>query len=228
MNTGIKNENVFNRVVGNMDVVAAFGILGIIAMIVIPISTGLLDILLTFNITFSIIILLLTLFTTDVLQFSVFPTLLLVTTLFRLGLNVSSTRLILSIGEAGRVISAFGGFVTGDNYIVGAIIFIIIVIIQFVVIVSGAGRVAEVSARFTLDAMPGKQMSIDADLNSGLINEQEARRRREKLQQEANFMVPWMGQVSCERGCHRRDHYSFHQFYRRDCHLCGTKRFNLF
>ncbi len=187
MNTGIKNENVFNRVVGNMDVVAAFGILGIIAMIVIPISTGLLDILLTFNITFSIIILLLTLFTTDVLQFSVFPTLLLVTTLFRLGLNVSSTRLILSIGEAGRVISAFGGFVTGDNYIVGAIIFIIIVIIQFVVIVSGAGRVAEVSARFTLDAMPGKQMSIDADLNSGLINEQEARRRREKLQQEANF-----------------------------------------
>src|SRR5690554_6156504 len=187
MNTGTKQHDVFNRIVGNMDVLAAFGILGIIAMIILPISTGLLDIFLTFNITFSIIILLLTLFTTEVLQFSIFPTLLLITTLFRLGLNISSTRLILSRGEAGQVISAFGSFVTGDNYIVGAIIFIIIVIIQFVVITSGAGRVAEVSARFTLDAMPGKQMSIDADLNAGIINEQEAKSRREKLQQEANF-----------------------------------------
>ena len=173
--------------VSNMDILAAIGVLGIIAMIILPISTGLLDLLLTFNITFSIIIILLTLFTTEILQFSIFPTLLLITTLFRLGLNVSSTRLILSKGNAGEVIAAFGSFVTGNNYIVGAIIFIIIVIIQFIVITSGAGRVAEVGARFTLDAMPGKQMSIDADLNAGIINDQQAKIRREKLQQEADF-----------------------------------------
>lgn len=184
---GKNKNNFFQMLVNNMDVLAAVGVLGIIAMIILPISTGLLDILLTFNITFSIIIILLTLFTTEILQFSIFPTLLLVTTLFRLGLNVSSTRLILSQGNAGEVIAAFGNFVTGNNYIVGAIIFIIIVIIQFIVITSGAGRVAEVGARFTLDAMPGKQMSIDADLNAGIINDQEAKSRREKLQQEADF-----------------------------------------
>jgi flagellar biosynthesis protein FlhA len=181
------NKNILQIMINNMDVMAAIGVLGIIAMIILPISTGLLDLLLTFNITFSIIIILLTLFTTEILQFSIFPTLLLVTTLFRLGLNISSTRLILSQGNAGEVIAAFGSFVTGNNYIVGAIIFIIIVIIQFVVITSGAGRVAEVGARFTLDAMPGKQMSIDADLNAGIINDQEAKIRREKLQQEADF-----------------------------------------
>lgn len=156
-------------------------------MIIIPISTGTMDILLAMNITISVVIILMTMFTTDVLQFSSFPTLLLITTLFRLSLNVSSTRLILGDADAGGIIEAFGNFVVGGNYVVGIIIFLIIVIIQFIVITNGASRVAEVSARFTLDAMPGKQMSIDADLNSGLIDENGARDRRKKLQDEANF-----------------------------------------
>lgn len=171
----------------NLDVLVAFGVMGIVLMIIIPLPTFLLDILIAFNITLSLIIILMTLFTTEVLQFSVFPTLLLITTLFRLGLNISSTRLILTQANAGKIIDAFGNFVAGDSYIVGIIIFIIIIIIQFVVITNGAGRVAEVSARFTLDAMPGKQMSIDADLNAGIINDEEARIRRKKLQQEADF-----------------------------------------
>ena len=139
-------------------------------------------------------------FTTEVLDFSVFPSLLLVTTLFRLGLNISATRLILSEGYAGKVIESFGVFVTGENYIVGAIIYIIIVIIQLVVITSGASRVSEVSARFTLDAMPGKQMSIDADLNTGVINEQEAKERRKKLQQEADFYGAMDGAMKFVKG----------------------------
>ncbi|WP_242950710.1 flagellar biosynthesis protein FlhA [Clostridium grantii] len=170
-----------------MDTLAALGVMGIIAIIIIPLPPAILDILLVFNITFSLIIFILTMFTTSILELSVFPTLLLVTTLFRLGLNVSSTRLILSQGEAGTVITAFGSFVTGDNYIVGAIIFLIIVLIQFIVITNGAGRVAEVAARFTLDAMPGKQMSIDADLNAGTITDAQAKKRREDLQREADF-----------------------------------------
>lgn len=165
----------------------ALVVIMIVFMIIIPMPPGLLDILMSFNITLSVIIILLTMFTTEVLQFSVFPTLLLITTLFRLALNVSSTRLILKDGYAGEVINSFGNFVVGGNYIVGIIIFLIIVIIQFIVITNGAGRVSEVSARFTLDSMPGKQMSIDADLNSGLIDENGARMRRAKLQMEADF-----------------------------------------
>ncbi|WP_066872324.1 flagellar biosynthesis protein FlhA [Clostridium mediterraneense] len=171
----------------NKDVLVAFGVIGIILMIIIPLPSPVLDVLLALNITISVVITLITMFTTNVLQLSVFPTLLLITTLFRLGLNISSTRLILSEGEAGSIISAFGEFVIGGNYVVGIIIFLIIIIIQFMVITSGAGRVSEVSARFTLDAMPGKQMSIDADLNSGLINEAEAKIRRRDLQLEADF-----------------------------------------
>ncbi|WP_396349919.1 flagellar biosynthesis protein FlhA [Clostridium tetani] len=171
----------------NLDVIVSLGIIGIVMMIIIPISTGTMDILLAMNITISVVIILMTMFTTDVLQFSSFPTLLLITTLFRLSLNVSSTRLILGDADAGGIIEAFGNFVVGGNYVVGIIIFLIIVIIQFIVITNGASRVAEVSARFTLDAMPGKQMSIDADLNSGLIDENGARDRRKKLQDEANF-----------------------------------------
>nr|WP_027624818.1 flagellar biosynthesis protein FlhA [Clostridium lundense] len=171
----------------NIDVMVAFGVIGIVMMIIIPLPPTILDILLALNITISVIIILLTMFTTDVLQFSSFPTLLLVTTLFRLALNISSTRLILSEANAGKIIEAFGSFVVRGNYVVGIIIFLIIVIIQFIVITNGATRVAEVSARFTLDAMPGKQMSIDADLNSGLIDEMGARDRRKKLQQEADF-----------------------------------------
>ena len=171
----------------NTDIIVAFAVLGIVLMIIVPLPSALLDVLLAFNITLSAVVLMITMFTTNVLQLSVFPTLLLVTTLFRLGLNISSTRLILSEGNAGKIIEAFGEFVIGGNYVVGIIIFLIIVIIQFVVITSGAGRVSEVSARFTLDAMPGKQMSIDADLNAGLIDEAMARKRREDLQSEADF-----------------------------------------
>ncbi|MBK5251287.1 MAG: flagellar biosynthesis protein FlhA [Peptostreptococcaceae bacterium] len=185
----MKNNQVsaMKQISNNMGTLTAFGVIGIIGMIILPMPPILLDILLTFNITLAMIILLITMFTTDTLQFSSFPTLLLITTLFRLGLNVSSTRLILSQGAAGEVIGAFGGFVTGDNYVVGAIIFIIIVVIQFIVITNGAGRVAEVGARFTLDAMPGKQMSIDADLNAGVITDQDAKSRRQNLQREADF-----------------------------------------
>ncbi|WP_419725099.1 flagellar biosynthesis protein FlhA [Terrisporobacter petrolearius] len=169
------------------DVIVGFGIIGIVLMIIIPLPTFLLDIMLAINISFAVLILLLTLLSTDILQLSIFPTILLVTTLFRIALNISSTRLILGQGYAGNVIEAFGSFVVGGNYVVGVIIFLIIVIIQMVVITSGSSRVSEVSARFTLDAMPGKQMSIDADLNAGMIDEKTARERRRKLQQEAGF-----------------------------------------
>src|SRR5471030_584858 len=170
-----------------MDVVVAFGVIGIVLMIIIPLTKILLDLLLATNITISIIIILITMFTTNVLQFSVFPSLLLVTTLFRLALNISSTRLILTEADAGNIISAFGEFVIRGNYVVGIVIFLIIVVIQFMVITNGAGRVAEVSARFTLDAMPGKQMSIDADLNSGMIDDSVAKKRRQDLQSEADL-----------------------------------------
>ena len=169
------------------DMIVGFGIIGIILMIIIPLPPFLLDMMLGINIGFSLLILLMTIFSSSILELSIFPTILLVTTLFRLGLNISSTRLILGQGYAGNVIESFGSFVVGGNYIVGIIIFLIIVIIQFVVITNGSSRVSEVSARFTLDAMPGKQMSIDADLNAGMIDEKTARKRRKELQQEAEF-----------------------------------------
>ena len=169
------------------DVVVGFGIIAIVLMIIIPLPTFLLDIMLAINIAFAVLILLLTLLSTDILQLSIFPTILLVTTLFRIALNISSTRLILGQGYAGHIIEAFGSFVVGGNYVVGVIIFLIIIVVQMVVITSGSSRVSEVSARFTLDAMPGKQMSIDADLNAGMIDEKTARERRRKLQQEAGF-----------------------------------------
>jgi flagellar biosynthesis protein FlhA len=159
----------------------------IIGIIIIPMPSILLDLLLVINISLGVIIILLTLSSKHVLQFSTFPTILLIATMFRLALNISSTRLILSKGDAGYVINAFGEFVTGNNYIVGAIIFLIIVIVQMVVVTSGASRVSEVSARFTLDAMPGKQMAIDADLNTGAIDEETAKLRRINLQREADF-----------------------------------------
>ncbi len=175
------------RIKDNLDILVAFGVIGIVLMIIIPLPPALLDVIIALNITLAVVILLLTMFTTEVLQFSVFPTLLLITTLLRLGLNISSTRLILTEAYAGQIIEAFGEFVVGGNYVVGIIIFLIIIIIQFIVITAGAGRVSEVSARFTLDAMPGKQMSIDADLNAGAITEEQARERRTKLQDEASF-----------------------------------------
>lgn len=170
-----------------LNIVIAFAVVSVIGIIIIPMPPFLLDFLLVLNISLSIIILVLTLFTHSVLEFLSFPTLLLITTMFRLALNISSTRLILSVGDAGQVIDTFGNFVAGNNYIVGAVIFIIIVIVQMLVVTNGASRVAEVSARFTLDAMPGKQMAIDADLNSGLITEDTAKMRRSNLEKEANF-----------------------------------------
>jgi len=181
------NKRINVNIRNYFDIIAAFGVMGIVMMIIIPMPTALLDVFIALNITISSVIILLTMFTTEVLQFSVFPTLLLITTLLRLGLNISSTRLILRDHYAGEIIETFGNFVAGDNFVVGITIFLIITIIQFVVITNGAGRVSEVSARFTLDAMPGKQMSIDADLNAGLISETEARERRTKIQDEANF-----------------------------------------
>ena len=171
----------------NNDIVLAIGLVVIVLMMVIPIPPQLLDLLLTINISLSVLILLVCLYTKEPLDYSSFPTILLVATLFRLGLNVTSTRLILLEANAGSVIESFGQFVIGGNYVVGFVIFVILVIINFMVITGGAGRVAEVSARFTLDSMPGKQLSIDADLNSGLIDEKEAKLRRKKLEREADF-----------------------------------------
>lgn len=171
----------------NNDIVLAIGLVTIVGMLVLPIPPEVLDFLLTINISLSVIILLVCLYTKEPLEYSSFPTVLLITTLFRLGLNVSSVRLILLYGHAGNVIQAFGQFVVGGNYVVGFVIFIILVTINFMVITGGASRVAEVSARFTLDSLPGKQMSIDADLNSGLITEEEAKARRRKIERETNF-----------------------------------------
>ncbi|RIV29370.1 flagellar biosynthesis protein FlhA [Alicyclobacillaceae bacterium I2511] len=161
--------------------------LGIVVMMVIPISKGLLDILLIINLFVSMTVLMVVMNTKEPLEFSVFPSLLLLTTLYRLALNVSSARLVLTQGNAGEVIQTFGSFVIAGNAVVGFIIFMILVVIQFIVITRGAERVAEVAARFTLDAMPGKQIAIDADLNTGLITEQEARERRRNIEREADF-----------------------------------------
>ncbi|KRM92193.1 flagellar biosynthesis protein FlhA [Liquorilactobacillus cacaonum] len=169
------------------DVIVSFLVVSIIGLIIIPLPAVALDILIVINLAVAINILLITLFTRSVLEFTTFPTLLLITTMFKLGLNMSSTRLILTEGNGGSVIAAFANVVAGSNYIVGIILFIIIMVVQLVVVTNGAGRVSEVSARFTLDAMPGKQMAIDSDLNSGLVNEEQARSRRKDLQREADF-----------------------------------------
>jgi flagellar biosynthesis protein FlhA len=169
------------------DFTVLIAVMMIVVMMVIPLPTFMLDILLILNISISIMILLVGMNTKEPLDFSIFPSLLLLTTLFRLALNVSSTRSILTNAKAGHVIEAFGQFVIGGNPVVGFVVFLILVIIQFLVITKGSERVAEVAARFTLDAMPGKQMSIDADLNAGMISEHEARIRRRKVEQESDF-----------------------------------------
>src|SRR5690349_23930737 len=156
-------------------------------MMVVPLPTFLLVMLIALNITGALLILLVSMFVQRPLDFSVFPALLLVATLFRLALNISATRLVLRDGDAGKVIHAFGSFVVGGNLVIGLVIFLILVIVQMIVVTKGAERVAEVGARFTLDAMPGKQMAIDADLNAGLIEEADARRRRSEVTGEANF-----------------------------------------
>jgi flagellar biosynthesis protein FlhA len=182
------------------DIFLAFGVILIIVMMVIPIPTTMLDLLLTVNISAGLVILLVAMYILSPLEFSSFPSLLLIATLFRLALNISSSRLILTDANAGSVIDAFGTFVIGGNFVVGIVVFAILAIIQFVVITSGAGRVAEVAARFTLDALPGKQMAIDADLNAGLIDEQQARERRETVSREANFYGAMDGASKFVRG----------------------------
>ena len=181
------------------------GVIVILAVMVMPIPPFLLDLLLSFSITFALIILLVSIFMQGPLDFSVFPSLLLIVTLIRLSLNVASTRIILLHGDegisaAGDVIESFGSFVVGGNFVVGAVIFIILVMINFIVITKGSVRTSEVAARFTLDAIPGKQMSIDADLNAGLINDREARKRRQNLEQEANFYGSMDGAIRFVRG----------------------------
>jgi len=183
----------------------AFGVIGILMVMMIPLPTLLLDILLSFSITVSIIILLMSMYVLKPLDFSIFPSILLIVTLLRLSLNVASTRIILLHGNegttaAGQVIHAFGTFVVGGNYVVGLIVFMVLVLINFIVITKGSTRVAEVAARFTLDAMPGKQMSIDADLNAGLISDVEARRRRGDLEKETNFYGAMDGASKFVRG----------------------------
>ena len=169
------------------DIVVALGIIAIVMIIIIPVPTGLLSALLWLNIALSILILLISMYVEDALKISIFPSLLLIATLFRLSLSISTTRAILAEGYAGKVVETFGNFVIGDNIIVGFVIFLIIALVQFIVITKGAERVAEVSARFTLDAMPGKQMAIDADLNAGLIIEEEAEEEEEYVQRYADF-----------------------------------------
>ncbi len=171
----------------NSDIILGFGLISMMGLMIVPLPPTLLDFLLATNITMAVLVLIVSLYIQSPLDISVFPGLLLVLTLFRLSLNISSSRLILLDGYAGKVIDTFGQFVVGGNYVVGFIIFIILVIIQFIVIIKGAGRISEVAARFTLDAMPGKQMAIDADLNTGLINEAEARVRRDAISREAEF-----------------------------------------
>lgn len=198
----LKGLNKYTR---NTDVMIAAGLVGILVVMLIPIPPILIDMFLTLSFTISLLVLLVAIYTTKPLEFSVFPSMLLITTLFRLSLNVASTRLILAHGNegtsaAGGVIQAFGSFVVGDNYFIGIIVFTILVIINFVVITKGSGRVAEVAARFTLDAMPGKQMSIDADLNAGLINDEEARKRRKNIESEADFYGSMDGASKFVRG----------------------------
>lgn len=185
----MQTDSVINRdlVLANSNVLSAGAVLVILGLMVVPVPPILLDLMLTFSIAFSVTVLLVSLYIKQPLQFNSFPSLLLILTLMRLSLNVASTRLILSKGSAGQVIQSFGDFVVGGNYVIGVIVFAILVIINFMVITKGSGRIAEVAARFTLDAMPGKQMAIDADLNAGLINERQARARRQEIAQEAEF-----------------------------------------
>jgi flagellar biosynthesis protein FlhA len=199
---------LLGRVLDNLrqgDIALAMGVIGILVVLILPMPKILLDILLAVSITFSVMVLLTSLFIERPLHFSSFPTVLLIATMLRLALNLASTRLILASGHegtaaAGRVIEAFGGFIMQGNFVIGLIVFSILVIVNFVVITKGSGRIAEVSARFSLDAMPGKQMAIDADLSAGLINEEEAKTRRRELEEESSFYGAMDGASKFVRG----------------------------
>tara|TARA_B100001248_G_C27399032_1_gene468310 strand:+ start:2699 stop:4801 length:2103 start_codon:yes stop_codon:yes gene_type:complete len=195
----------FEKYAKHSELMVALGMVAVLAVMVFPMSSGLLDFALVLVISISLLIMILSLYSDKALDFSVFPTVLLMVTLFRLAINVASTRLILKEGHtgsgaAGNVIEAFGSVVVGDNYIIGFVVFTILVVINFVVITKGSGRVAEVAARFTLDSLPGKQMSIDADLNAGLINEEMARTRRKEIESEADFYGAMDGASKFVRG----------------------------
>jgi flagellar biosynthesis protein FlhA len=179
-------DNV-RKLLRHTDLLAAVAVVMVVTMLVVPLPSALLDLLITLNISAALTIVVATMYLGKALDFAAFPSLLLLTTMFRLAINVSVTRLILTTGDAGGVVKAFGQFVVGGNVVVGLVIFLILIVIQFVVVTNGAGRVAEVGARFTLDAMPGKQMAIDADLNAGLITDEQARARRAEISQEADF-----------------------------------------
>src|SRR5256885_3471318 len=181
------NEQGIRGLLKHTDLVAALGVVVIVTMLIIPLPSMLLDLFITVNIAAALAVVVATMYLRKALDFSVFPSLLLLTTMFRLAINVSVTRLILSKGDAGSVVKAFGHFVVSGNVVIGLVIFLILVVIQSVAVAAGAGRVAEVGARFTLDAMPGKQMAIDADLNAGQITEDQARVRREDIAREADF-----------------------------------------
>ena len=201
-------HNMLQRLMGTRgrgDLIMAVGVVAILVILIIPMPTWMLDISLAFSITFSVMILMTVIFINKPLEFNAFPTVLLLATLIRLSLNLASTRLILSnghegTGAAGKVIEAFGSFVMAGNFVIGIIVFSILVIVNFIVITKGSGRIAEVAARFTLDAMPGKQMAIDADLSSGLIDEDEARKRRSELEEESSFFGSMDGAAKFVRG----------------------------
>lgn len=192
--------STLGKLARHSDLVIAAAAILIVAMMILPLPHWMLDMFLCGNIALALSVLLVTMYTSQPLEFSSFPSMLLLTTLFRLALNISATRLILLHADAGAVINAFGSVVVGGNYVVGIVVFIILIIIQFVVITNGAGRVAEVAARFTLDAMPGKQMAIDADLNAGIIDDTEAMRRRKEVAQEADFYGAMDGASKFVRG----------------------------
>src|SRR5437868_1294591 len=181
------NQDTIKKLLKHSDLLGAVGVVVVVTMLVVPLPAMILDLFITVNISAALAVAVATMYLSKPLDFSVFPSLLLLTTMFRLAINVSVTRLILGTGDAGSVVKAFGNFVVGGNVVVGLVIFLILVVIQFVVVTNGAGRVAEVGARFTLDAMPGKQMAIDADLNAGLITDDQARERRSEIAREADF-----------------------------------------
>ncbi|MGD9649345.1 MAG: FHIPEP family type III secretion protein, partial [Dongiaceae bacterium] len=198
-------DDMMGNLMRRGDIALALGIIAIIAILILPMPTWLLDIALALSFSLAVLILMTVLFIQKPLDFSSFPTVLLVSTLLRLSLNLASTRLILANGHegpaaAGHVIEAFGNFIMGGNFVIGLIVFSILVLINFVVITKGSGRIAEVSARFTLDAMPGKQMAIDADLSAGLITETQARDRRKELENESNFFGSMDGAAKFVRG----------------------------
>lgn len=188
------------RLFRSKDMVMAFSLILIVALLILPLPSVIVDLLIAISIAMSIGIVLLTMYISQPMEFSVFPTVLLLITLFRLGINISVSRLILLNGEAGKIVETFGSLIVGGNYVVGVVIFLMLMIIQFIVINSGAGRVAEVAARFTLDAMPGKQMAIDADLNAGLIDEMQAKARRRAIESEADFYGSMDGASKFVRG----------------------------